>query len=182
MKAGQILKKIKLNKNKFIIRYLKYEDVNNLLEVVNSLVAEKSMLGPQKKFSRAKEEKWVKNVLHKILNKKAVYLVGELNGQVIGWASVFKGKFTNKKHIGQAAVSLRSEYRGRGLAKKLIKKAISEAKKHLKTKIIKLNVYAENKKAIKLYKSLGFERVGQIKKGRYHFGRYIDLIIMVKYL
>jgi len=182
MKAGQVLKKIKINKKDFIIRYLKHEDVDDLLKVVNSLVEEKSMLGPQKKFSRAREEKWIKNILHKMLNKKAIYLVGQLDGQIIGSASVFKGKFINRKHLGQVAVSLLPEYRGRGLGKRLIKKAISEAKKHLKTKIIKLNVYAENKKAIKLYKSLGFERVGKIKKGRYHFGRYIDLIIMVKYL
>ena len=69
-----------------------------------------------------------------------------------------------------------------GLAEELLRHLTKEAKKQLKLKILKLTVYAENKKGIRLYKKAGFKRVGTIKKGRYHFGRYIDLIIMVKYL
>ena len=182
MKTGRRLKKIKKNKQEFIIRYLRLGDIDDMQTAVNSLVEEKSMMGPQKKISRASEEEWVNNVLHRILNKRTVYLVAETKGTVVGGASVYTGAFANNKHIGQTGIFLKKDYRGLGLAEELLKEAIKDAKKYLKLKILKINVYAENKKALKLYKKLGFEKVGKIKKGRYHFGRYLDLIIMVKYL
>lgn len=182
MKEGELVKKIKKNRQEFFIRGLKYADADDLQAVVNSLVEEKSMMGPQRKIGRADEVKLIRHILHKVLNGKAVYLVAEKAGRVVGGASVYAGLFANNCHVGETGVFLEKESRGRGLAEELLKEAFKAAKKALKLKILQLNVYAENKKSIKLYKKLGFQKVGVIKKGRFHFGRYLDLIIMVKYL
>ena len=57
-----------------------------------------------------------------------------------------------------------------------------EAKKILKIKIIRLNAFAANKRALAFYKKMGIKRLGRIRGGLKYYGRFMDEIILVKYL
>ncbi len=71
-----------------------------------------------------------------------------------------------------------------GLGKFLTQEVIKLAKKELKPapKIIKLEVYVNNKPAIGLYKKMGFKIVAKIPKQIQYKGKLIGEYIMLKYL
>ncbi|MDD5696610.1 MAG: GNAT family N-acetyltransferase [Candidatus Pacebacteria bacterium] len=166
---------------KVVIRKIKKGDEKDLLEMFNSLVAEKTMTIATKKLTLKQEKEFVDKVLEGAKNKKQVELVLEINGKILGSAGVrIESDITG--HVGNFGILMKKEARGRGLGFRLSKATISEAKKRLKVKIVRLNVSYRNNAAVGLYKKLGFKEAGVIKKGLQFFGRYDDEIIMVNYL
>jgi len=163
------------------IRYPKFEDLEDMLKYVNSLVGEEVYINMQKKIGKKEELEFLTDLLKNIENKEAVSLVVEVNGKVSGLANINKKRFA-ESHIGNFGIALRKEIRGKGIGKKLMELTIKEAVKNMKTEIVELEVFAENKPAINLYKKSGFKKVGIIKKGLKKSGKYSDRILMVKYL
>mgnify|MGYP000854053404 CR=1 FL=1 len=72
--------------------------------------------------------------------------------------------------------------RGKGFGKEACKLIEGFAKKYLNLRKIKLNVVLENKSALKMWESLGYEIVGELKKERFIKGDYRNLIIMEKFI
>ena len=77
-------------------------------------------------------------------------------------------------HVGRLGLTVKKEYRGRGIGRALVEKMIAEARKNKQIKIIKLGVFAENLVAINLYQSLGFKQFGKLPNGIKHQGKYSD--------
>ncbi|MCK4429512.1 MAG: GNAT family N-acetyltransferase [Candidatus Aenigmarchaeota archaeon] len=181
MLTGKIVEEFKIGKDSFKIRYPKFEDYKGLQESINSLVEEWGYLNEQKKISRKEVIESTTDLLKKIENKESVALVVEVNGKVKGDADIDKKKHA-QNHICDLGISLGKEIRGKGIGKRLMELLIREAKKNLKTEIIEIEVFAENKVALNLYKKFGFKKIGIIKKGFKKKGKYYDKILMVKYL
>jgi RimJ/RimL family protein N-acetyltransferase len=99
--------------------------------------------------------------------------------KVVGWADI--SPFTNPrlKHRGVLGMGLISSYRGRGLGTLLLNAALDHAKR-IGVEKVELTVYTENANAIKLYRSLGFEDEGVIRKYRKLDSRYFDCLAMGK--
>ena len=165
-------------KQKIIIRLPKISDLDSSLEMINSLVEEKAMLTVQKKSTYKEEKKYLKGI---IKEKEALHLFLIIDGKVAGSAKISK-LGNGRNHIGELGISLKSEYRGIGLGKKLSKTVMEKAIKKFKLKIIILNVFKKNKTAYYLYKKLGFKEVGIIKGEIKYYNRYEDVITMVKYI
>jgi len=165
-------------KQKIIIRPPKISDLDSSFEMINSLVEEKAMLTVQKNSTYKEEEKYLKGI---IKEKEAIHLFLIIDGKVAGSAKVSRLR-NGRNHIGELGISLRKEYRGMGLGKKLPKIVIEKAIKKFKLKIIILNVFKKNKTAYYLYKKLGFKEVGLIKGEVKYYDRYEDIITMVKYI
>ena len=182
MPNKRIVEKFNLEGKEIIFRYPKSEDWKGFLNAINSLVEEKAMIAAEKKKTKKEEKKWLINKLKEIKNKKSVFLVIEVNGKIMGSAGITIRKEKITSHIGEFGIALVKEIRGRGIGKKLSKRIIKEAKEKLKIKIIKLDVMEPNITAQDLYKECGFKEVGRIKKGFKHYGKYIDNIIMTKYI
>ncbi|MFA5729788.1 MAG: GNAT family protein [Candidatus Paceibacterota bacterium] len=165
-------------KQNIIIRLPRISDLDSSLEMINSLVEEKAMLTVQKKSTHKEEEKYLKRILKE---KEAIHLFLIIDGKVAGSAKVSR-LGNGRNHIGELGISLRYEYRGMGLGKKLSKAVMEKAIKKFKLKIIILNVFKKNKPAYYLYKELGFKKVGMIKGEVKYYNRYEDVITMVKYI
>jgi RimJ/RimL family protein N-acetyltransferase len=178
---GKIVEKFNLEGKEVIFRYPKLEDVDGLLRLINSLVEERAMLDIQEKKTRKEEEQWLSDQLKKIKEKKAIYLVITVNGKIMGGADIQKGPVT-REHVGVLGIFLRKEIRAKGIGRRLMRRLIEESKKILKIKTIRLTTMSINKAAQRFFKKLGFKEIGRIKKGRKYYGRYVDDVIMVKYL
>ena len=178
----KIIKKFNLEGNEAIFRYPKPEDWKDFLNVINSLIEERAMISAQKKKTKKEEIEWLASLLKKIKNKKSVFLVVEINGKIKGSAGITMGEKDITDHIGEFGIVLLKEIRGKRVGKKLLKEIVREAKEKLKIKIIKLQVMGPNITAQDLYKECGFKEVGRIKKGFKYYGKYIDNIIMTKYI
>ncbi|MCK4729981.1 MAG: GNAT family N-acetyltransferase [Candidatus Aenigmarchaeota archaeon] len=181
MLTGKVIEESKIGNYSVKFRYPKFEDLEDILKYINSLVEERVYINMQKKISKKEELEFLTDLLKNVENKEAVSLVAEVNGKVGGLANINK-KRNAESHIGNFGISLRKDLRGKGIGKRLTELVIKEAVKNLKIEIVELEVFAENKVALNLYKKSGFKKVGVIKKGLKKDGKYSDHVFMVKYL
>jgi len=104
------------------------------------------------------------------------------NKKVIGVSEVSLGRSERNKYIGFFAVSVKKEYRGMGLGKRLSEEVLNLAEIKLSPKIIRLSVFSNNEIAINMYKDIGFQVVAKVSCQFFYKGNYIDEVIMIKYL
>lgn len=105
-------------------------------------------------------------------NPVARYLVAEQDGRMLGFAGVHI--ILDEGHITNIAVA--EAARGRGIGKALTK-ALMQYASNLGVDYLTLEVRAGNEKAIGLYKSLGFVKVGV--RARYYEDNHEDAWLMV---
>jgi len=179
---SKIVEKFKIRDKQIIFRYPTLKDVDDYLELINRLVKEKAMINVQEKCTRKQEINFLKDILGQIRKGILVHLVVEVDGKVMGNAGIPKGRFSANSHIGEFGIILRKEIRDMGIGTKLLNCALKEAKNKLGMKIAELGVFENNEVAKKLYRSCGFKKIGTIKDGCNYYGKYVDSIIMVKYL
>lgn len=159
-----------------ILRKPRWDDLDGLLDFVNSLVREEALINRIGEVSRSEEIEFLARRLSDIENKKVIQLVADVDGMIVGNAEVVKLS-GRESHVGKLGVSVRSGYRRIGIASKLIETLIRQAKKE-KLRIILLAVYEDNLPAITLYKKLGFKEIGRTPKGVCWKGEYIDDVKM----
>lgn len=94
----------------------------------------------------------------------ALFLIAEVNGEIVGNLSFSAGSRRRVKHTGEFGVSVRKDYWGLGLGRALIEYMLDWAKASGIVRKINLRVRTDNENAIKLYKSLGFAMEGRISR------------------
>ena len=104
-------------------------------------------------------------------NPCARYLVAEKDGQIIGFAGIHI--ILDEGHITNIAVT--QEERGQGIGRELTQ-ALMQYAANLGVQYVTLEVRENNEPAIRLYKSLGFIKVGVRKK---YYENQTDAHIMV---
>jgi len=163
----------------FIIRVPTENDAQNIIDFAKILFdSTDQVLTTLEEYtiSLEDEKKWINNSLE---NNNTIILIAELNGQVIGLLD-FSCKLKRKNaHTGEFGVSVLPHFQGIGIGRLLIENLINWAWENQQIEKIFLNVFDTNKKAIKLYKELGFEEEGRHKKAiKQLTGEYVDIIQM----
>jgi len=104
-----------------------------------------------------------------------------LEGQrLVGWVGLWRMKHVARRHIGNIGMGVIKEWRGQGIGKALLEKAIEMAWTQDFTRL-QLQVFNDNKKAIGLYEGLGFKTEGVFLKyvkidGVFRDGRQMALL------
>lgn len=112
----------------------------------------------------------------------SIFLLAEVEGQIIGVLECKGGKRKATRHVVALAMSIRKDWRNRGVGSALMTRAMEWAKNTHVVKRIELFVYARNGAAIHLYKKFGFEEEGRLRGAIYQHGEYIDDLIMALHL
>jgi len=181
LKSGKILHRFTAkNRRDVYLRTPKWEDLDDLMDHVNSLVEEGANITRNQKVTRDQEADWLGTMLARLEKGEKFDLVAEVDGKVIALAELQRKKGYSS-HVGGLAIGIRKNYRDIGIGTRLMKILISEAKT-MSLKMLTLEVYATNKRAIHLYEKMGFKETGRIPKGLFRNGKYIDEVIMVKEL
>lgn len=164
-----------------IVRYPQNGDVGAMLRYINAISKERTYITWQgEEISLKHEQKYLKNQLERIKKHETVQLLLFVNDELSGISAIDLGKRI-KCHIGVFGITIAQKYRGKGFGKLLTKLTLEEASKNLvKLKIITLEVFAENEKAIKMYKGFGFIEYGKLPKGNLYKGKLVDDIQMYK--
>ena len=160
-----------------VVRELRLEDLDGLLELVNSTVREGAPINRVTELSRAEEVEFLPKRLGEIKRGETVQFIAEIDGEVVGNAEV-RRHVCRQSHVGTMGIVVKSGYRRIGIGTRLIEKLLSEGKKQ-GLKIVTLQVNETNLPAITLYRKLGFNETGRIPKAIYWNGKYVDDIIMV---
>ena len=116
-------------------------------------------------------------VLNNIEQKNPQFVVLS-HGNVVGWCDVLRNvKRTVYAHCGTLGIGLLPEFRGRGIGRQLMQRAIDAAWQCGMTRI-ELTVREHNANAIALYKSFGFEIEGLQRNAIRIDGQYQNVYAM----
>ena len=161
-----------------ILRPEKISDVSGMKKFRDSLIDERTFIGSKEKRPLADQKKSVENAISMMESHKAVPLIAEKDGVIVGLASIFmqRGKMD---HFGGLGIMLDKSVRKIGLGTKMMEVIIQWGKEHLHgLECIELGVIPENMPAMKLYLKWGFQTVARLPKKLKHFGTYHDEEIM----
>jgi len=162
---------------KVILRAINKEDIPKLLEIHNNLEIKKQAMFHPFPISLEQDIEWLENI-NKDKSNRAVYFAIEdkKSNSFAGYTSLKNINWINRNcYFG---ISLLPEMQGKGLGKETTKLVIEYAIKKLNLHKIQLEVIGDNKRAIELYKSLGFVEEGILKQQFYFDGLYFDVIVM----
>jgi [ribosomal protein S18]-alanine N-acetyltransferase len=143
----------------FVYRYMKEEDIDQILEVEHA------------SFATPWSREAFFNEIHN--NKFAVYIVLEEDQKIIGYCGAWV--VIDEAHVTNVAVL--PAYRGRKLGEALLRKMMSVAK-DMGARSMTLEVRVTNHVAQSLYRKLGFQN-GGIRKNYYSDNQEDALVMWV---
>ncbi|MCL6578505.1 MAG: GNAT family N-acetyltransferase [Candidatus Bathyarchaeota archaeon] len=181
MHSGEELKRFKAKDDRqVILRTPKWEDLDDFLELINSLVEEGADILRSEKVSREEEIDFLARVLSRLEKGEMFYLVAEIDGQVVAVSEINK-RDGYEKHVGVIGIATKEGFRDIGIGTEMMRTLIEQAQK-IGLKVLTLSAFATNTRAIHVYEKVGFTKTGFIPKKRFKDGKYTDEIIMTKLL
>lgn len=181
MKSGQVVRTFLAKDGpKVVLRTPRWEDLDDLLDLINSLVEEKADLIIDEKLSREQEADWLSGVLARLEKNQILYLVAEVDGRIVASSDLHQGR-GSEKHAGVIGIVVRKGFRDMGIGTQMMQTLVEQAQR-IGLKVLQLSVFATNKRAIHVYENAGFAQVGRVPKKHLKEGKYIDEIVMAKLL
>lgn len=163
------------------VREVTVKDAKNLLEFCNQVGSETDNLSYGSEgmgLSVAEEEK----ILAKFQNDKTSYfLLAEDDGQIVGTCNCRSFRKKRLSHRAEIGIAVKKAYWNQGIGRKLLTRLIALAKQS-GLKVLSLEVRTDNKRAIHLYESLGFRRIGTFEGFMEIDGESVDFDIMELFL
>ena len=180
MEAGKILKRFNAKDGRnVLLRTPRWRDLDDLLELINSLVDEKAEIYITQKPTREAEAEWLLKVLSRLEKDEQFFLVAEVGKKVVA-SSDFQVKGGDEEHrVGAIGIIVRDGYRNLGIGTEMLKTLLEQAA-FFGLRTVTVNAFATNERAIHVYEKVGFVHSGIIPKKHLRQGRFIDEVIMSK--
>jgi ribosomal protein S18 acetylase RimI-like enzyme len=110
--------------------------------------------------------------------QNSLIIVTEKDEEIISIASITSSQNPRNKHVGTLGNVVEKVYSGLGLGRLLMVELIEWARTNKQTKKIELVTREDNRRAISLYKQLGFQTEGLKEKDTYINGVYYNTMLM----
>jgi ribosomal protein S18 acetylase RimI-like enzyme len=166
-----------------VIRTFSKKDIKRAREFayyLNSIIRERDFIAFNKPVTSQWERNALKDWLKERYAKKHVHIIAEQDRKIIGIADV-RRRMGVIDHVTVMGISVRKEYRCIGIGSALMEECIKAARR-MKAKILRLEVFSTNKRAIALYKRYGFKKVAAIPHQIQRKGKLISEIVMLKHI
>jgi RimJ/RimL family protein N-acetyltransferase len=182
MKPGTIIRTFTAKDGRrVVLRTPTWNDLDDLLSVINSLVEEQANILVDEKVSREDEVDWLSKALARLEKDETIYVVAEVDGKVVGNSELGRKTNGRDKHVGTIGIAIRDGFREIGIGTEMIKTQIDQAKS-MGLKVLTLSAFANNERAHHVYQKVGFADTGRIPKKFFKEGNYIDETLMAKVL
>ncbi|WP_138420841.1 GNAT family N-acetyltransferase [Aquibacillus sediminis] len=169
------------NDSKVHIRTGQLDDAKAILDIERDVVMEnKYLISVPDEFDKTLEQQriWLQKVL---VNEREIIIIAEKDIKVIGWLVFESPNRKRLSHTGSFEMMIHKDYRGIGIGKMLIYELLNWAEKNPLIEKLSLGVFSTNKRAISLYKSMGFIEEGRKNKEiKLNENEYADDILMYK--
>lgn len=178
MQAGKVVRRFSAKDGRqVILRTLRWEDLDDCIELINSLVAEGANIAKNEKVTREGEIEWLAGALSRMERGEKVYVVAEVDGKAIGNSEIGRRLGGYDRHVGSIGIAIKKGFRDIGIGTEMMNALIKQGRE-MGLKVLTLTAFANNKRAIHVYEKLGFQETGQIPKKFFKRGKYIDELIM----
>ena len=111
-----------------LLRYPSKNDSIQLMNLINELVEEHAPIGSNAKVNRKEEEEHVKKAIKEIKEKNRIQFLAEADNNLIGNIQI-KRLHGKSMHVGELGISIKKEYRDRGIGKLMMNQALKYARK-----------------------------------------------------
>ncbi len=166
-----------------IVRSATKQDAAAILDLSKNVIGEEIYQltsGSEFKMTIEAEEKWIES---HYANPNHIILVAEMNSKIIGMLDFSNGHRQRIAHTGEFGMSVDKSARDQGIGSLLLAALIEWASKNSTIEKIGLSVHSNNKRAVALYKKMGFEVEGVRKRDlKYGEGQYIDTVVMGRFV
>jgi RimJ/RimL family protein N-acetyltransferase len=179
MQHGKMFRKFSAKDGReVILRTPRWKDLDDLMELINSLVDEKAEIARTDKVTREDEVEWLPKVLASLEKDELFFLVAEVDRKVIASSDIhiLSG---NEKHVGVLGIVIKSGFRDLGIGTEMMNTLVEQAMA-LGLKVLTLQAFATNKRAVHVYEKVGFVQTGRVPKKHFKDGQYVDEVIMTK--
>lgn len=159
-----------LRSKKMLIRKAAIKDAAAIAKIYNYYIKHTPITFEIKTIKTAEIAKRMKG--H---SKKYIWLVGVVDGVIIGYA--YSSEFQERaayKHSQELTVYLHKDHFGKGYGTLLYKKLIALVKK-TDCAVMIGGIGLPNKGSVRLHEKLGFKKVAHFKKVGRKFGKWIDV-------
>ncbi len=165
------------------IRSAQPRDASRLLAYIQSVAQETGFFVIQHDEFSSTEElecQWIQEHLD---HSGKLALVAEVGGEIIGTLSFENGPFQRTSHAGTFGVSIRRDWRGKGIGTAMLGALLEWAGGNPLIEKVGLAVFSTNTRAIELYRRLGFVEEGRRARAiKLDPGEYVDEILMARFV
>ena len=161
------------------IRPVTPEDAGASVELVRAVAAEEIYLLVEPDQVRTPEEQ--RDFLKRLHPEDDVFLVAEADGRVVGQVDAYRGRWGKTRHTAEIGIAILDGYRNLGIGRRLMQAVETWARDSGLLKL-SLGVFSNNERAIHLYRSCGFELEGTRSRHLYIGERFVDELVMAKFL
>jgi RimJ/RimL family protein N-acetyltransferase len=110
-------------------------------------------------------------------------IVAECAGRIVGNLDLKSGARRRAAHTCELGIGIARDWRGRGVGNALFEAAMEWAASHPRVEKVHLGVFPTNAAGLALYRKFGFvEEAHRPRHGRHDDGRYVDLILMARWV
>jgi L-phenylalanine/L-methionine N-acetyltransferase len=111
----------------------------------------------------------------------AYSLVACVDGNVVGQLSLHTfPQSPRRRHVGGLGMGVHDDWQGKGVGTALIEAVVALADQWLNLTRLELQVYTDNEPAVWLYKKLGFEVEGTLRRFAFRDGQMADVYAMAR--
>ena len=163
------------------IREIRDQDAEKFLALSRQLDEETQfmLLEPGERLTTAEGQKKLIQQTLNLINR--TILVAETDEQLVGYIAGLGGSYHRNQHKADVVIGILHAYGGQGLGTRLFV-ALEEWARARDLHKLELTVMAHNKRAIGLYKKMGFVKEGVSVDSLRVDGRYVDELNMAKIL
>jgi putative acetyltransferase len=109
-----------------------------------------------------------------------ITLVASVAGELVGNLGLTRLTRPRRAHVGHIGMGVRDDRQGKGVGSALMQAVLDLADNWLGLRRLELRVYADNARAIALYRKFGFELEGTHRAYAIRNGVYVDSLSMAR--
>lgn len=158
-----------------VVRWITASDIEGFHRVLDTVARESGFL----QSDRAPPLEAVSSFVLGNLSAGNPQFVAVDEGKIVGWCDIVRATGMHERHVGELGMGILDQWRGRGIGRQLLTDTVAaaDAASFLR---IELSVHADNPRAIKLYRNVGFAEEGRKVRARLKEAEPVDVILMAR--
>ncbi len=165
-----------------LIRQVVESDAGRMVRLMHTLLDETPFMLrlPHEQRETASEES--RYLRHLSASGNSVALFAEDGTFPVATLIVTGGGLSRLAHVGYLGMGVLRRYWGMGIGRAILEAAIDWAKDHEIIGKLSLQVFENNRRAIRLYRSLGFREEGRLRREVFEGDQFVDMLQMALFV